>query len=227
MLCELAAEEAARPPPIPAVARPTGLKSARADIRGTGVCALPAVENTTSVRRAGHHPVGARWGERRRLGRVLMRMYIRWAEARHQIPVEVFDTSYAEKAGIQKPRSPHRSPPARCRSNRAPTPAGADQPFDNQSPATKRRSPKSKCCRWRYRPHCPEACRVDVYRQQARRAISERQTQRCGSPTFPKRIVVTTPRTKSQLQEQRSLTMRVKQKLLEPARRRTRRSSTR
>ncbi|SHT04709.1 Peptide chain release factor 2 (PrfB) [Mycobacteroides abscessus subsp. abscessus] len=31
---------------------------------------------------------------------MLMRMYIRWAEA-HQYPVEVFDTSYAEEAGIK------------------------------------------------------------------------------------------------------------------------------
>lgn len=31
---------------------------------------------------------------------MLMRMYIRWAEA-HKYPVEVFDTSYAEEAGIK------------------------------------------------------------------------------------------------------------------------------
>lgn len=31
---------------------------------------------------------------------MLMRMYIRWAE-QHKYPVEVFDTSYAEEAGIK------------------------------------------------------------------------------------------------------------------------------
>ncbi|MGC7286300.1 PCRF domain-containing protein, partial [Mycobacteroides abscessus] len=31
---------------------------------------------------------------------MLMRMYIRWAE-KHDYPVEIFDTSYAEEAGIK------------------------------------------------------------------------------------------------------------------------------
>src|SRR5690606_39438541 len=31
---------------------------------------------------------------------MLMRMYIRWAE-KHNYPVEIFDTSYAEEAGIK------------------------------------------------------------------------------------------------------------------------------
>ena len=31
---------------------------------------------------------------------MLMRMYVRWAE-KHDYPVEIFDTSYAEEAGIK------------------------------------------------------------------------------------------------------------------------------
>jgi serine/threonine-protein kinase len=54
--------------------------------------------------------------------RCCMRMYLRWAE-RHGYPTEVYDTSYAEEAGIKSPpsRSRRRTRTARSPSSRAPT----------------------------------------------------------------------------------------------------------
>jgi hypothetical protein len=54
---------------------------------------------------------------------MLMRMYTRWAE-RNKYPVEVFDTSYAEEAGISRPPSPSTLPTPTARSRSRPAPTG-------------------------------------------------------------------------------------------------------
>ena len=66
---------------------------------------------------------------------MLMRMYTRWAE-RNKYPVEVFDTSYAEEAGL---KSRHLRDPRALRLRHAERrgrhpPAGADQPVRQPGP---------------------------------------------------------------------------------------------
>ncbi len=79
--------------------------------------------NTTSVS-AGHHRSAPGGVDAANLGRdALMRMYIHWAEA-HKIPRRgVRLTSYAEKPASKRHVKPctHRSPTARCRTDRTPT----------------------------------------------------------------------------------------------------------
>ncbi|HEY6856438.1 MAG TPA: peptide chain release factor 2 [Mycobacterium sp.] len=75
------------------------LKALRADIEAMEVRTLLSGEYDerealVTIRSSAGGVDAADWAE------MLMRMYIRWAE-QHKYPVEVFDTSYAEEAGIK------------------------------------------------------------------------------------------------------------------------------
>ncbi|GBE66219.1 peptide chain release factor 2 [Mycobacterium sp. MFM001] len=93
---ELAAEEGSAEELAEADAE---LKALRADIEAMEVRTLLSGEYDerealVTIRSGAGGVDAADWAE------MLMRMYIRWAE-QHNYPVEVFDTSYAEEAGIK------------------------------------------------------------------------------------------------------------------------------
>jgi peptide chain release factor 2 len=100
VLYELAAEEGGAASGIEALAEADAeLKALRADIEATEVRTLLSGEYDEreallTIRSGAGGVDAADWAE------MLMRMYIRWAE-QHKYPVEVFDTSYAEEAGIK------------------------------------------------------------------------------------------------------------------------------
>lgn len=101
VLYELAAEEAeGAASKTEALAEADAeLKALRADIEATEVRTLLSGEYDerealVTIRSGAGGVDAADWAE------MLMRMYIRWAE-QHKYPVEVFDTSYAEEAGIK------------------------------------------------------------------------------------------------------------------------------
>jgi len=96
VLYELAAEEDAADAKAEADA---DLKALQADIAAMEVRTLLSGEYDerealVNIRSGAGGVDAADWAE------MLMRMYIRWAE-QHKYPVEVFDTSYAEEAGIK------------------------------------------------------------------------------------------------------------------------------
>ena len=96
VLYELAAEEEAEDAKAEADAE---LKVLRIDIEAMEVRTLLSGEYDEreallNIRSGAGGVDAADWAE------MLMRMYIRWAE-QHKYPVEVFDTSYAEEAGIK------------------------------------------------------------------------------------------------------------------------------
>jgi peptide chain release factor 2 len=96
VLYELAAEEDSADELAEADAE---LKALRADIEAMEVRTLLSGEYDerealVTIRSGAGGVDAADWAE------MLMRMYIRWAE-QHKYPVEVFDTSYAEEAGIK------------------------------------------------------------------------------------------------------------------------------
>lgn len=96
VLYELATEEGAADELAEADAE---LKALRADIEAMEVRTLLSGEYDerealVTIRSGAGGVDAADWAE------MLMRMYIRWAE-QHKYPVEVFDTSYAEEAGIK------------------------------------------------------------------------------------------------------------------------------
>jgi peptide chain release factor 2 len=100
VLYELAAEEGEGPGATQALAEADAeLKALRADIEATEVRTLLSGEYDEreallTIRSGAGGVDAADWAE------MLMRMYIRWAE-QHKYGVEVFDTSYAEEAGIK------------------------------------------------------------------------------------------------------------------------------
>jgi peptide chain release factor 2 len=100
VLYELAAEEGGVASGIEALAEADAeLKALRADIEATEVRTLLSGEYDerealVTIRSGAGGVDAADWAE------MLMRMYIRWAE-QHKYGVEVFDTSYAEEAGIK------------------------------------------------------------------------------------------------------------------------------
>jgi peptide chain release factor 2 len=96
VLYELAAEENSEDAKAEADA---DLKTLRTDIEAMEVRTLLSGEYDEreallNIRSGAGGVDAADWAE------MLMRMYIRWAE-QHKYPVEVFDTSYAEEAGIK------------------------------------------------------------------------------------------------------------------------------
>ena len=86
-------------PQTPKAEADAELKALRADIEAMEVRTLLSGEYDEreallTIRSGAGGVDAADWAE------MLMRMYIRWAE-QHKYPVEVFDTSYAEEAGIK------------------------------------------------------------------------------------------------------------------------------
>ena len=100
VLYELAAEEGSEKEGADALAEADAeLKALRADIEAAEVRTLLSGEYDEreallTIRSGAGGVDAADWAE------MLMRMYIRWAE-QHKYGVEVFDTSYAEEAGIK------------------------------------------------------------------------------------------------------------------------------
>lgn len=99
VLYELAAEEEGGAGHDVLAEADAELKALRADIEAMEVRTLLSGEYDerealVTIRSGAGGVDAADWAE------MLMRMYIRWAE-QHKYPVEVFDTSYAEEAGIK------------------------------------------------------------------------------------------------------------------------------
>ncbi|EUA08367.1 peptide chain release factor 2 [Mycobacterium kansasii 732] len=99
VLYELAAEEEGEAAAEALAEADAELKTLRAEIEATEVRTLLSGEYDerealVTIRSGAGGVDAADWAE------MLMRMYIRWAE-QHKYPVEVFDTSYAEEAGIK------------------------------------------------------------------------------------------------------------------------------
>jgi peptide chain release factor 2 len=99
VLYELAAEEASSAGTDALAEADAELEALRADIEATEVRTLLSGEYDerealVTIRSGAGGVDAADWAE------MLMRMYIRWAE-QHKYNVEVFDTSYAEEAGIK------------------------------------------------------------------------------------------------------------------------------
>ena len=98
VLYELAAEEGGRRDDAGRGRRRAARSCARTSRRWRSARCCPA--STTSARRVVNIRSGAGGVDAADWAEMLMRMYIRWAE-QHNYPVEVFDTSYAEEAGIK------------------------------------------------------------------------------------------------------------------------------
>jgi peptide chain release factor 2 len=99
VLYEMAAEEEGAGAADALAEADAELKSLQADIEAIEVRTLLSGEYDSreallTIRSGAGGVDAADWAE------MLMRMYIRWAE-KHNYPVEVFDTSYAEEAGIK------------------------------------------------------------------------------------------------------------------------------
>nr|VTP00095.1 Peptide chain release factor 2 [Mycobacterium kansasii] len=99
VLYELAAEEEGEAAAEALAEADAELKALHAEIEATKVRTLLSGEYDerealVTIRSGAGGVDAADWAE------MLMRMYIRWAE-QHKYPVEVFDTSYAEEAGIK------------------------------------------------------------------------------------------------------------------------------
>ncbi|BBY54612.1 peptide chain release factor 2 [Mycobacterium koreense] len=99
VLYELAAEETGEAAAAARTEADEELTALRADIEAMEVRTLLSGEYDerealVTIRSGAGGVDAADWAE------MLMRMYVRWAEG-HQYPVEVFDTSYAEEAGIK------------------------------------------------------------------------------------------------------------------------------
>ncbi|OBJ72642.1 peptide chain release factor 2 [Mycobacterium sp. 1274756.6] len=99
VLYELAAEETGTAGEDARAEADAELRALRADIEAMEVRTLLSGdyderEALVNIRAGAGGVDAADWAE------MLMRMYIRWAE-KHNYPVEVFDTSYAEEAGIK------------------------------------------------------------------------------------------------------------------------------
>jgi peptide chain release factor 2 len=99
VLYEMAAEESGSSGDDALVEADAELKQLREDIEAMEVRTLlageyDAREALVNIRSGAGGVDAADWAE------MLMRMYIRWAE-QHKYPVEVYDTSYAEEAGIK------------------------------------------------------------------------------------------------------------------------------